>query len=260
MRPRGPLPPRVYWTRRLALVALLALLVPVLWWLLPGLGGSGNAAGSPADQSVAKSPTAGGSAPTGGAGTTTPPPTGQPTTRQPTTTPQTTTPQTTAVRPSAGGSSTGQGTGTGTGSTSAKTTLVPTGPCDASNVVLAVVVDSAPVGKGTTVGLKMSTADGTACSLGISPHSVEARVVSVPATIWQSSGCPDAFPAKNVVVGPHASIVYSFHWDGQLHGDSCGPGERAAAAGGYWAEAALIGGEPNKAYFEVTSPAHSAKV
>lgn len=98
----------------------------------------------------------------------------------------------------------------------------------------------------------MSTADGSTCSLGITPSLLETRIVSVPVVVWQSSSCPDALPAKNVVVRPRPAVVYSYEWDGQVNPDSCSATNRLARPGGYWAEAALIGGEPQRAYFAVT--------
>jgi len=120
-------------------------------------------------------------------------------------------------------------------------------------VTLAVVVDSAPEGDGTTVGLRMSTEDGTSCTLGISPSLLETRITSGDVIVWQSGSCPDALPAKNVVVRPKPALVYSYGWDGQINPDSCSDTNRVAAPGWYWAEAALIGGEPTKTQFQVTS-------
>jgi hypothetical protein len=98
----------------------------------------------------------------------------------------------------------------------------------------------------------MSTTDGSTCSLGITPKVLELRITSGPATIWQSTSCPDGLAAKSVVVRPTPMTVYSYDWDGRLSPDACSAGGPVAQPGGYWAEAALIGGEPQKAYFEVT--------
>jgi len=126
-------------------------------------------------------------------------------------------------------------------------------------VTLAVAVDSAPEGHGTTVGLRLSTPDGSTCSLGITPSLLETRITSGDVIVWQSRSCPDGLPAKNVVVRPKPAVVYSFGWDGQINPDSCSSSNRVAQPGGYWAEAALIGGEPHKTYFEVTAPSTPAR-
>src|SRR6185436_9338068 len=65
MRPRGPLPPRVYWTRRLLLVAVIMVVGALLWWVMPGVGGSGNAAANPGGgPGAAQQPSTPGSHPT----------------------------------------------------------------------------------------------------------------------------------------------------------------------------------------------------
>lgn len=244
MRPKGPLPPGVYWTRRVLLVAVVVVVGALVWWVAPGVGGSGNASANPGASN-------------------------QPAGHRPETTPSTTT------------STTSTGTGRhdptakqhpGTGQRSHPTSDTPgtptpprghqrpkhrvlpepSGPCDPMKVTLAVVVKSAAIGKGTTVGLRMSTGDGTTCSLGITPSLLETRITSGAVVVWQSKSCPDALPAKNVVVRPKPGVVYSYAWDGQINPDSCSATDRVAQPGGYWAEAALIGGEPNKSYFEVT--------
>src|SRR5262245_21777933 len=46
MRPYGPLPPRVYWTRRLLALVVLLVVISILWWCVQKV--TGNADGSPA--------------------------------------------------------------------------------------------------------------------------------------------------------------------------------------------------------------------
>jgi hypothetical protein len=115
------------------------------------------------------------------------------------------------------------------------------------------VVPDARIGKGTTVGLRMATPDGSTCSLGVTPSLLETKITSGGVVVWHSTSCPDALPARNVVVRPKPRVVYSYTWDGQVNPDSCSASDVIAQPGGYWAEAALIGGEPTKAYFEVTA-------
>ncbi len=210
IHPRGPLSPRVYWTRRLLLVVVVMVLAALVWWVMPGVGGSGSAAAGPA-----------GGAPVGH----------QPSSTTPTTT-QTTGGDTPGKQPAVThhptphhASGTTQPTQDdptkGPSGPKHRALPPPTGPCDPTKVTLAVVVDNAPEGQGTTVGLRMSTQDGSSCSLGITPSLLETRITSGIATVWQSGSCPDALPAKNVVVRPKPAVVYSYAWDGQLNPDSC---------------------------------------
>ena len=115
-------------------------------------------------------------------------------------------------------------------------------------------VGDAQAGAGNTVRLKMASADGSTCSLGITPSRLEIEITSGTATVWQSSSCPDGLAAKNVVVRPQPAVVYSLTWDGRITSDACSTKGKIAAPGGYWVEAALIGGAPHKSYFAITAP------
>lgn len=235
MRPRGPLPPRVYWTRRVLLGGVLLVAVALVWWLMPGGSGSGAASADPG-------------------GTTRTPQ--HPVTTETHQSPKgsakgaTSAPPTTPRSPS---HSTHQAPTTPVHSSTPPPPAVPTGRCDPTNITLTVDVNTAIQGKGTRVGLRMATKDGTTCSLGVMPSKLEIKITSTPATIWQSTTCPDGLPAKNVVVGPRPAVVYSIHWDGHIDPNACRTGWRVADPGGYWATAALIGGEPHTAYFAVVA-------
>ncbi len=229
------------------------LVAGLLWWVMPGVGPSGSASAGP-----------GGGAPAGSQPTT---PT-TPTTKQPSTTH--TPGQQPAVTPHptpqhGGGTATGSGggaqqgqSGTGQPTKSPQTAPhrvlpPPTGPCDPTKLTLAVVAPGAPAGDGMTIRLRMSTNDGTVCTLGITPSLLETRITSGGVPVWQSRSCPDALAAKNVVVRPTPAVVYSYAWDGQLNPTSCSATNQVADPGWYWAEAALIGGEPAETHFEITA-------
>lgn len=250
MRPRGPLSPRVYWTRRVLVIALLVVVALLVWWAMPG-GGSGASANpepggtSPAVNHPASTPSTGSGAGTGqGSGQHTPK-----------------TPPRTSHTP--GGTTTSGPTHTTTPATPPTTTTPtvpltsPTGACDPTTVRLALSVDSIPTGYGTTVKIAMSTSDGSTCSLGLRPSLLVAKITSGIATVWQSGNCPDALPAKNVVVRPEPGVVYSFRWNGRVSPYGC-TADRVADPGTYWAHAALVGGQPRQASFVVTEPNNPA--
>jgi hypothetical protein len=225
----------------------------LVWWMLPGVGGSGNASANPGGgspvhhQSPASSTsstatetrsTAGGQA--GQQPAVTHHPVLQHASRPP------------AQRPAATQHPIASHPTAQHRAASRRAQPPPTGPCDPTKVSLAVVAHDTHQGAGTTVGLRMSTSDGSTCTLGITPNLLETRITSGDVVVWQSSSCPDALPAKNVVVRPKPAVVYSYTWDGQFNPDSCSATNRIASAGYYWAEAALIGGEPHQTQFQVT--------
>lgn len=97
-----------------------------------------------------------------------------------------------------------------------------------------------------------------ACTLPITPDSLVARVTSGPDVVWASTDCPDALLAKQVVVRHDPATVYSLDWNGRRSTPKCASPGEVAPPGGYWVEAALVGGEPHRAFFDVTPP-QSAK-
>ncbi len=50
MRPTGPLPPRVYWTRRVVLVVAVAIVAGLIWFLVSGSGRADQSAADDAKQ------------------------------------------------------------------------------------------------------------------------------------------------------------------------------------------------------------------
>lgn len=93
-----------------------------------------------------------------------------------------------------------------------------------------------------------------ACTLPITPDSLVARVTSGPDVVWSSTDCPDALLAKQVVVRHDPATVYSFEWNGRRSTPNCATPGDVAPPGGYWVEAALVGGEPHKAFFDIVAP------
>ena len=241
LRPRGPLPPRVYWTRRLLLLIVLVVLASLVWWFV---GGSGQA-----DE------------PSAGSGTTTGSDAGPATTQT-----QTTPPTDAAGAPhkprsgrhgqaQGGGTDPGQQTGRQHPHRKAKPTstplAAPTGPCAPSDVGISIDVPDAAPGQPVTATLLFTSTKTPACTLAITPDRLALRVTSGADVVWTSDDCPDAVPAKEVVARTDPPTAYQFRWNGRRSSEHCQPVSSAPDPGGYWVEAALIGGDPHKAYFDI---------
>lgn len=97
-------------------------------------------------------------------------------------------------------------------------------------------------------------ASASACTLPITPDSMVARVTSGPDVVWSSADCPDALLARQVTVRHDPATLYSFEWNGRRSTDNCATTGEVAAPGGYWVEAALVGGEPHRAFFDILPP------
>ena len=262
IRPSGPLPPRVYWVRRILLGGLLVVLVTAGWWVFApdGDGRAPDAAeGTPTDsaQAAAATPTdsvttsagtprdtrPGDTEPAAGAGAAdgTKPPPARPTTTQPTKG------RPTETEP------TSQPTRRPTKTRETQTPLAePTGPCDPSQVDMEIDVSDSVVGKTNVATLILSSTDTAACTLAITPDSLVTRVTSGNDVVWSSSDCPQEVLAKEIVVRADPPSAYQFVWDGSRSTAECRAAGTPPDPGGYWVEAAVVGGEPHRAFFDLT--------
>lgn len=242
MRPTGPLAPQVYWTRRLVLMAVVALVTALVWWLVSG---SGRADETSADRAGAGS---GGSDGNGGDG---------PKSASGPTTPTSTmgTPTTTSPGPRVQHSSTDQPTSPTRSSTQTRQTRAPlaqpSGDCRPQNVDMKIDVgDSAP-GEPNVATLLLTSIDTPACTVSITPEAMTVRVTSGDDVVWSSDDCPDALRAQQVVAREDLPSAYQFRWSGQRSSENCQSVDSIPEPGGYWVEAAMIGGEPHHAYFDI---------
>ena len=233
MRPTGPLPPKVYWTRRVALVVIVVLLTSFVWWLVSG---SGQAGETKADDATKGAPTS--SAPTTPSGTET--------------TTDITEPRSHTPRTPKG---TADGSSPRVPTKPTRTPLAqPTGDCKPKDVGMKIDVgDSAP-GEANTATLLLTSLGTPACTLSITPETMVVRVTSGQDVVWSSDDCPDTLRARQVVAREDPPAAYQFQWSGQRSSENCQPVDSIPEPGGYWVEAAMIGGEPHKAYFDIKAP------
>lgn len=92
-----------------------------------------------------------------------------------------------------------------------------------------------------------------ACTLDVAPATVEIRVVSASSVVWATTDCPDAFPAKRLVVLAGARTTYDYDWNGRSSVLGCHGTGSAAKPGQYWVEAAMIGASPVRVPFTIAA-------
>lgn len=217
-RPRGPLPRRVYWGRRLVVLVVALALVYGIGHLLSGYPMKpDNPSARPAAASQA-SPTEGrspGSGPTDSAND-------------------------------------GEPDGTG----GAKAPLaVPTGPCSDSDVrVSPSVGGTAFAGSDVRITLNLTTLESPACTWEVSPDSVVVKLASGSDRIWSTQDCPAAIEAQSVIVRKDAKTAVDVTWSGQRSDDECTRTTLWAQPGYYFATAAALGAEPADQQFELLTP------
>jgi hypothetical protein len=230
MRPSGPLPPRVYWARRLLVVVVVLALIAVAWQLLSSRGAASDTAGSSKpDASLSGVAAAETASPPTTAVTSSPSPTDRSGSRHVT------------RRHHAAG-----------GHPAKVSSSPPTGPCAPTDVGITVEAAEANVGQGTVATLALTTLDGAVCTLQITPSSMVLRITSADAVVWTSDDCPNLLPARQVVVRPDPAATYRWRWDGRKSVQGCVSPGAVATAGHYEVEAALVGADIHSASFDIS--------
>jgi hypothetical protein len=220
---RGPLPPAVYWRRRILVLGLAVTLVMVIGRVLGG-GSDGSSDDDPGG--VAEQV----------AGTPTDSPSDDPTRRQggkknkPTTTITPTVPTSTPL-PS------------------------PTGDCEEDDVLIEPVVEGAVAGSDVMIVLELRTRTAEACTWSVSPTKLALKVTSGSDDIWASRECPSAIPVKDVVVRQDYTSRMGVVWDARRSDEGCTRLRDWAAAGYYHVAVAPMGGEPVDVQFRLAAPA-----
>jgi hypothetical protein len=129
------------------------------------------------------------------------------------------------------------------------TPAVPSGPCKVADLKIAIHVHSMKAGTPNPITLALTGQ--SACRLDISSANLVMQVMSGHDRIWSSDDCPTDLSAKSVVIRPGATADYEFRWDGFRSAKRCNNNVAMARPGGYWAQAAFLGGDPAKTYFEI---------
>ena len=216
LQPRGPLPARVYWTRRLVLLGTALVLVAGLARIL---GGSSDASD------------AGDRATTAGATTTSSPTDG--TTTEPVKKKRKKK-QTPTEPPLA----------------------EPTGPCVSSDIVVTPVVTSAQGGLDVPITLNLRTLQTPACTWAVSPDTLTVSITSGDDPIWSSRECPASITTQDVVVRQAVDTPIGLVWeDARRSDEGCTEQRGWAKLGFYHVEAAALGGEATDVQFELVRPA-----
>ena len=218
---RGPLPARVYWTRR----AILLLLVLALVWTTSHLFG-----GDPEPQAQAKQSAA-----------TTKPSKSQPSAAA--------TDSTTTYGPEVTG-----GKKHKKKKVEEPVEVQPDGPCVDDDVVSEPSVGKAYAGRDVTLRFKLHTIRSAACTWRVAPTTVTAKITSGTDDIWNTVQCPSAITKQDVVLRRSEWTKVSFTWSGRRSDQGCTKNTTWAMPGWYHLSVAALGGEPQDVQFELKRP------
>ena len=220
---RGPLSPRVYWRRRVLLVALAVLLVFGLARLLDA--GSDASSAPDAATPVAAVPTS-----------------------------------TVTVTPGATATTRQRGEGRpakGKKKRSEPVLAAPTGSCADSDIAVTPTVPRAVAGRDVFLVLELRTIQAEACTWGVSPETLTLKITSGKDDIWASRQCPRAVPTRSVVVRSAVSTSIGVTWNAKRSDDECSRLTHWALPGYYHLAAAALAGEPADVQFELEAPARA---
>lgn len=216
---RGPLPARVYWTRRLMVFGTAFLLVLGLARILTG-GSDASSSEQPRAEQVAATPKA--------TGASAPAPTATETRKQ--------------KKPKKKKTE------------KAPVLAHPEGPCADSDVAVTPTVDQAVAGRTVFMVLELRTVTSAACTWRVSPDTLTLKVTSGRDQIWSSQQCPRAVPTKSVVIRSAVSTKVGIRWSGRRSDDGCTRLTEWALPGWYHVAAAALAGEPSDLQFELGRP------
>lgn len=191
-RPKGPLPARVYWTRRMLVLVVLLGLVLVVARLV------GDRAGEEAATAVttgAARPPDPGTTPQAGQPTEAPTPSPSPRDRAP---------------------------------QKQKKAAAPTGPCLDNDIVVTPVVHDAHAGGPVRIALAVSTQRSAACTWEVSPESIFVTIRTIPTEqrpivtrLWSSQECPAVLPTAQVVPRRDKADRVRLSWNGKESDSEC---------------------------------------
>lgn len=241
-RPKGPLPARVYWVRRLIVLAVALLLVVGLARLLGGGGGGDPASAVPVAGSASTTPSA-------------------PASSGPTTTAQAMSSDDPAPSTAPGAVRDPRHREAPSPTEQEEPTVletplaVPTGPCDDSDVQVTPAVRRAHAGHNVRIVLKLSTRESAACTWKLSARSVVVKLTSGDDRIWSTQDCPSAVPEKSLVLRDDQVTRARVIWKGQRSDDGCTGTTPWAMPGYYHAHAAALGADPVDEQFRLLSAA-----
>ncbi|HLN78738.1 MAG TPA: hypothetical protein VK204_16965 [Nocardioidaceae bacterium] len=224
-RPRRRLPARVYWFRRIMVLAIACGLVFGISRLLSGgsdappkpsarpAAAVGSTTGSPSAVSSAAAVATAGAAPSS----------------------QPTAPRKTPTQ---------------------EPLAIPTGPCLDSDVrVKPAMQGNAYAGGDVRLTLELSTTESPACNWQVSADTLAVKLTSGSDRIWSTQDCRPAVPNQTVVLRSRQGTLLDVTWSGRRSDADCSRNTQWAEPGYYHVEAAAMGADPESEQFYLQPPA-----
>lgn len=217
VRPRGPLPARVYWTRRLLVLGVPLLLVVVLARVLTGSADGSD--GDLATQAAAKSKAVAQPGPLHG--------------------PTAAVPKEKEAEPAP---------------PPEPVLAEPSGPCSDADIVATPTVTTVPGGADVPITFNLRTRESEACTWQVSPETFTVTITSGKDHIWSSRECPASIPVQDVVVRQAVDAPVAITWHARRSDETCSRFTDWARPGYYHVMAAALGGDASEVQFQLVPP------
>jgi hypothetical protein len=127
--------------------------------------------------------------------------------------------------------------------------------CDLTEVlVVPSVAEPAYAEEPVRLSLRISSASSSPCSLGLDADQLLVVISDGDDTVWDSTHCEDEIPVRDLALQPHWSTLVDLTWSGLHSGRRCATDATPAEPGTYTIEAAMLEGEPSEAEFDLVAP------
>lgn len=127
----------------------------------------------------------------------------------------------------------------------------PTGTCADEDVAVTPAVHRPVAGGQVRFTMKLRTIESPACTWTVSPDSLTVKITSGSDDIWFSRECTRAIPHQDVVVRNTQSTKVPVIWSGRRSDDTCSRLAGWAMPGWYHVAAAAYAGEPSDVQFHL---------
>jgi hypothetical protein len=221
---RGPLAPRVYWTRRVMVFGTALLLV---FGIARLLNGGSDASSNPEPQAVQAAAPRG----DGGQADDLPPP--------PVVSRDTETKKQQKKKDD---------------KPTEPPLAAPSGPCEDEDIAATPEIEKAVAGSPIRVTVGLRTIESEACTWQVSPETLTLKITSGKDAIWSSRECPRAIEKQDVVVRRAVTQEVTVVWSARRSDDECSRQTQWALPGWYHVAVAALAGEPSDAQFELVRP------
>lgn len=224
---RGPLPARVYWTRRILVIAVVCGLVVGLVQLVAFAVGAG---GTPEPDRAA-------------------PVAAEPSRSETTKPPAATDPALEKKHRKDRGKKRHKRT-----QQREPELAVPEGPCLDRDVAVTPTAKQTVGGSPITFTLELRTILAPACTWEVSPKNLTVKITSGDDDIWFSQHCPRSIPTEDVVLRRDVTTEVEVTWSARRSDEECSRLTDWALPGWYHIEAAALAGEPSDLQFRLVKP------